>query len=372
MDARFVDAVDAMTTTLPAIAVVDLRDGGPVQHAARSAPHARALRDACLGFFPRLALPLIPALDRASRRWLERSRSPYVAEIANIAEALDFSGIWLLNASYQWACTTLASEDGGVPWLLRTLDWPFLGLGRYVEVALMRGDCGEFFNVTWPGYVGALTALAPLRFAACVNQAPLRRRTSHRFLRGYDFAANAIAIWQAADLMPPDQLLRRTFETCADFAAARRMLEETPVARPVIFTLAGCAAGQRCVIERTETGFETREDDTSAANDWVPCRPGWEGRIGTRHFLSSTFADAAGYSRARRETLKGWGGAPSAPGFDWLREPVLNPYTRLAVAMCPALGVLRVVGYDRRGETLLPEPVTQACEVAAAPDSRAA
>ncbi len=99
-----------------------------------------------------------------------------------------------------------------MPWLVRTLDWPFLGLGRYAEVAHMRGDCGDFFSVTWPGYVGALTAMAPGRFAACVNQAPMRRRTAHRWLRPYDFATNARAIWRSADLMPPDQLLRRTFE----------------------------------------------------------------------------------------------------------------------------------------------------------------
>ncbi len=357
---------------LSEIPVIDLRDGGPPRHAESSATTARALRDACLGFFPRFALPLIPTLDRASRRWLERSRSPYVAEIASIAAALDFSGVWLLNASYQWACTTLAAEQAGAPWLLRTLDWPFLGLGRHVEVAHMRGDGGDFYNVTWPGYVGALTAMAPFRFGASVNQAPLRRRTAHRLLRGYDFAANAIAIWQAGDLMPPDQLLRRVFETCADFAAARRMLEETPVARPVIYTLVGCTPGERCVIERTETGFQSREEETSAANDWVPPRPGWEGRIGTRHFLTSSFADAAGYSRARRDTLKNWDGALSAPSFDWLREPVLNPYTRLAVAMCPALGLLRLVGYDREGEALLPVPVTRLCEVAAAAGSRAA
>ena len=149
-----------------------------------------------------------------------------------------------------------------------------------------------------------------------------------------------------------------------DFAAARRMLETTPVARPVIYVLVGCVANERCVIERTETDFVTREDDTSAANDWVPCRDGWEGRIGTRRFLTSSFADAAGYSRARRESLNGWIGAASAPGFDWVREPVLNPYTRLAVAMCPAEGLLRVRGYDR-SEALLPEPVTAICEIAA-------
>ena len=352
-----------MAMTLPDIPVVDLRDGGPPLHAERSANQARALRDACLGFFPRAALPLVPVLDRLSRRWLARSRSPYVPEIERIAASLEFSGVWLLNASYQWACTALADDVDGVPWLVRTLDWPFIGLGRYTEVAQMRGECGDYFSVTWPGYVGALTAMAPSRFAACVNQAPMWRRTSLRWLRSFDFAANAVAIWQAAGLMPPDQLLRRTFEVCPDFAAARRMLEETPVARPVIYSLVGCAANQRCVIERTETAFVTREEETSAANDWVPCRPGWEGRISARRFLSSSFADAAGYNNARRDSLKTWDGALSAPGFDWVREPVLNPYTRLAVAMCPAAGLLRAVGYDRT-EADLPEPVTRPCEVA--------
>jgi len=351
-------------SVLSEIPVVDIRDGGPPRHARQSSKEARALRDACLEIFPNAFLPLVPSLDRASRRWLERARSPYRPEIAQIAQQLDFSGVWLLNASYQWACTSLAADHDGAPWLLRTLDWPFRGLGRYTAVARMRGACGDFYSVTWPGYVGALTAMAPFRFAACVNQAPLRRRTAHRWLRGFDFAANAVAIWRSVDAMPPDQLLRLIFERCADFAAARRMLESMPVARPVIYTLVGRATNERCVIERTETGFRTREDETSAANDWVPARAGWEGRIGPRRFLTSSFADAAGYSRARRESLRGWDGAPSAPRFDWLREPVLNPYTRLAVAMCPASGLLRAIGYDRT-DGLLPQPVTQLCEIAA-------
>lgn len=354
-----------MALPLPAIPVVDLRVGGPPRHARLSGGEARALRDACLDFFPRAALPLIPSLDRASRRWLMRSRSPYVSEVDAIASELDFSGVWLLNASYQWACTVLAGEQNGTPWLLRTLDWPFRGLGRHTAVARMQGERGEFFSVTWPGYVGALTAMAPLRFAAAVNQAPMRRRTAHRWLRPFDFAINAVEIWRTEDLMPPDQLLRQTFELCDDFAAARQMLEMTPVARPVIYTLVGCSADERCVIERTETDFQSRNDETSAANDWVPRRPGWEGRIGTRRFLTSTFEDAAGYSRARRDTLRNWDGALAAPGFDWVREPVLNPYTRLAVAMCPAEGILRAIGYDR-SDALLPVPVTQICEITSA------
>jgi len=359
------------TDTLSAIPLSDLRDGGPVRHAECNAERVRALRDACLAVFPRAILPTVPALDLLSRRWLARSRSPYLPEIARIADAVGFSGVWLLNASYQWGCTARACDEDGVPWLVRTLDWPFRGLGRHAEIARMRGAVGDFFSVTWPGYVGALTALAPSRFAACVNQAPMLRRTTHRWLRGYDLAANGIAVWRSDDLMPPDHLLRQTFELCADFAAARRMLESTPVARPVIYVLVGCAAGERCVIERTETAFITRENQTSAANDWWPCQAGWEGRIGTRRFFINSFAEAADYSRARRESLDGWRGACAAPGFDWVREPVLNPYTRLAVAMCPARGILRAAGYELTG-AVLPEPVTGMFEVVAMPEPQPA
>ena len=351
-----------MNTALPALPVVDIREGGPLHHARQSATTARALRDACLGFFPRAALPLVPAFDRLARRWLARSRSPYLPEIAEIAATLNFSGVWLLNASYQWGCTALACERDGAPWLMRTLDWPFTGLGRHTELAHMHSEHGDFFSVTWPGYVGVLTAMAPRRFAASVNQAPMRRRTRHPWLRPYDFAANALDVWACSDCVPPDQLLRRTFETCDGYAAARRLLERTPVARPVIYTLVGCAAHERCVIERTETDFLTREQETSAANDWLPTRPGWEGRIGTRRFLVSTFAEAAGFSRARRETLATWSGPLADAGFDWVCAPVLNPYTRLAVAMSPARGILRAVGYDVAGGDL-PEPVTRPCEI---------
>jgi hypothetical protein len=347
-----------MIAPLPAIPVIDIREGGPPRHARQSVMAARALRDSCLRFFPRGALPLIPALDWLSRRSLSRSRSPYFAEVAQIAATLDLSGVWLLNAAYQWGCTARASEDNGVPWLTRTLDWPFRGLGRHTEIAHMRGECGNFVSVTWPGYVGVLTAMAPGRFAAALNQAPMWRRTRHRWLRPYDYAASVLRAAALAASLPPDQLLRRAFEVCKDFAAARRLLEATPVARPVIYTLVGCAAHERCVIERTETDFVSRAEDTCAANDWVPCRPGWEGRIGTRRFMVSSFADAAGFSRTRREKLAGWTGSPSASRFDWLQEPVLNPYTRLAVAMSPAGGILRAIGYDVT-DGLLPEPVTQ-------------
>jgi hypothetical protein len=355
-------SASACLDCLPAIPVVDVRDGGPLCHALQNPAKTRALRDGCLGIFPRPVRPLVPSLDRISQRWLMRSCSPYVHEIEHIADALDISGVWLLNASMQWGCTSLACEQDGSPWLVRTLDWPFHGLGRHTELAHMSGEAGDFFSVTWPGYVGVLTAMAPRRFAACINQAPMWRRTRHRWLRPYDFAANAVTVWSGDGRMPPDQLLRQTFEVCADYESARRMLERTLLSRSVIYTLVGCAAGERCVIERTEDDFVTRGDETSAANDWVPCRPGWEGRIGTRRFLVCSFQEAADVSRARRESLAAWNGALAGGAFDWVRQPVLNPYTRLAVAINPASGVLRAVGYDLNGGQL-PEPVTQVGEI---------
>jgi hypothetical protein len=188
------------------------------------------------------------------------------------------------------------------------------------------------------------------------------RRTRHPWLRLYDLAANALHTWVSIRHMPPDQLLRWVFESCPAYAAAKSVLETTPVARPVIYTLIGCAPGERCVIERTENGFVTREENTSAANDWVPSRPMWEARIAATHFLTCSPAEAATRCRERHDVLARWRGPLSRRGFDWMKPPVLNPYTRLAVTMSPARAILRVAGYEMTTAGL-PEQVTEVCEI---------
>jgi hypothetical protein len=352
-----------MTTRLAAIPVVDVRDGGTLRHAREGRDRARGLRDTCVAWFPAIARPLMPALDAMARRWLIRSQSPYVEEVRAIAAALGFPGIWFLNGSYQWSCTALARDEGGAPWLARTLDWPFPGLGRFVDIARMQGSAGEFYNVTWPGYVGVLTAMAPGRFGACINQAPMRRRTQARALRLVDLVANTFATLRHERAIPPDQLLRRVFEEARDFGGARRLLEMTRVARPVIYTLAGVQPGECCVIERTEDSFKTYANGCGAANDWIECSPLWEGRIGAKDVLRRTFDEAAGFSRARRESLEQWCGSFMRDRFEWVAPPVLNPYTRLAVEMCPARGFLRAVGYELADGEVYPQPVTQPCEL---------
>jgi hypothetical protein len=348
--------------TLPAIPVLDLRAGGPVRGAVDSPERVVELREACLASLPRPVRLMLPMLDAAARRWLERSPSPYVAEVEAIAAAIDYSGVWFLNGSYVWTCTTLAREEAGSPWLVRTLDWPFTGLGRHLEVARLRGPAGDYHSVTWTGYAGCLTAMAPGRFAAAINQAPMWRRTTHPWLRPYDIALNALRTWTIS-FIPPDHLLRHVFEHAASFSEARRQLESTPLARPVIYTLVGCAPGERCVIERTEQGFQTREEETGAANDWLYSTPPWEARIRPDMFFTRTYEQAAENSRARRLQLASWPGPFAPGGFDWVQPPVLNPYTRVAAEMRPDTGTLRVRGYEppRRGEPA--EPATLTCEL---------
>jgi hypothetical protein len=245
------------------------------------------------------------------------------------------------------------------------LDWPFPGLGRHVEVARMAGPAGEFWSITWPGFVGVLTATAPGRFAACLNQAPLWRRTRHPWLRIYDVALNAVSTWSLPHI-PPDQLLRQTFEECHTFKEAKARLEATPIARPAIYVLVGCGKNERCVIERTEEGYSSRDHETSAANDWLPSHEPWEARVGGDLAMTCSYEEAADRSRARREAIGAWNGSFAGESFAWVTPPILNPYTRIAAEMCPARATLRVVGYECLDGAERAQPVTLTREISAA------
>jgi hypothetical protein len=346
-----------------AIPVLDVREGGAVRHAVIGRDRARALNNDCVTWLPAPARLLLPVMDALTRRWMQRSRSPYVADVAAIGAELGFAGVWFLNGSYEWGCTAVARDEDGAPWLARTLDWPYPGLGRRLEIARMRGAAGEFFNVTWPGYAGVLTASAPGRFAAVINQAPLWRRTRRPWLRPFDVAANALRTWPIR-FCPPAHLLREVFETCRDFGEARHRLEHEPIARPVIFTLIGCERGERCVIERTEESFDSRTEDTAAANDWLRSTARWEARVPPNVMLTRSAEEAAARSRARQDALAAWPQPFARSDFAWVTPPVLNPFTRVAVEMCPANATLRVVGYELEEGDTLARPVTRILDLA--------
>ncbi|TAJ24181.1 MAG: hypothetical protein EPO67_24005, partial [Reyranella sp.] len=238
-----------------------IHDGAPLGWQER----ALAVREACLGWLPLGGL-LARMADPVVRRWMRRSGTPYVGEIEAIARDLGRPGIWLLHGAYLFGCTALADEGPDGPRLRRTLDWPFPGLGRLVEVVRQRSGAGDYLNVTWPGFVGVLTAVAPGRFAASINQAPMRRRWRTPLPLWLDYVLNALGGLRGSGRLPPEHVLRQVFETCASFDEAQKMLEATPVARPVLFMLAGCRAGERVVIEREETSARTYSDETVFAN----------------------------------------------------------------------------------------------------------
>ena len=315
--------------SLPEIPLLEIGAGGARAIYAASPERAAALIAAARRMY---TPPVMALADRLSAAWLARAANPHRAEIAEIGALLGRPGAAMLNLSFEWGCTTSAVADPTGPGnrLLRTLDWPFRGLGRNVVVARESGPAGEFLNVTWPGAATVLTAMAPGRFSAAINQAPMRR---HGIGLVGDWAVNRARLWRRREL-PPAHLLRRVFETARDYAEAKAMLAGTPIALPVLFTLSGIGANQGCVIERQEDSGVVRESPAVCANDWVGKAPPGRPR---------------GRDNAERRRQLGFAAAEAGDGFAWLAPPVLNDETRLAVAANASRGRLAVLGLEEDG-----------------------
>jgi hypothetical protein len=328
------------------IPVVDIRSETFGSLARLWPDRARALIKAArqtLGPFSDLALrALLPTADRLSRDWLIRTGNPYRDEIRRCAESLGVNGVYTFNLCFEWGCTSgVLIQDRG-PLLARVLDWPFPHLGENVVVAHQRGDAGAFFNVTWPGISGMFQGIAPGRFAACINQAPMQR---HRLTYAGDWAKNRRQMFRSGGL-PPAHLLRHVFETEGDFEIARERLARTPIALPAIFILAGVADDEGCVIERTGHGAVVRplvHDRVFAANHFEAAshatRAGWRPRP----------IDSIGRAQCARQLT------PDAfeDGFAWFRPPIANAHSRLVFAACARTGAFDTFGVHG------PKPVTE-------------
>ncbi|MEM7223595.1 MAG: hypothetical protein AAF495_11480 [Pseudomonadota bacterium] len=314
---------------LPAIPVLELGTAAPVAMVEAERARTLSLVAAATRFVPR---PALQAADHLSRRWLERADTPYLPEIAAVAEALGQPGGWFLNACYEWGCTSAVGPLPGKETnrLIRVLDWTLAGLGKTIVAARRAGPAGPWTDLTWPGYSGVIQALAPGRFAAAFNQAPMHVKGSGYLL---DWARNRHAVWRRPAL-PPAHLLRRVFDQAASYAQAKTWLVETPLALPAIFLICGPKAGEACVIERLEDHAEVIEGPAAAANHWQrverPSRPRGAGSPGRRDQLARDQGSAG-------------------DDFAWLRPPVLNPTTRLAMTAEPATGNLKAQGFEKDG-----------------------
>lgn len=318
---------------LPPVPLVDVGRGGALA-LYRAAPQAaQAQIDDAQARFTRLGVAFA---DRRSRLWLERAANPLRHEIAAVAEAVGRPGAYLLNLSYEWGCTAAVAPDpaGRGMRMLRTLDWPFHGLGRNLVAARSEGPAGHWLGLTWPGFAGVLTAVARGRFAVAFNQPPMhaRRLAGIGMPKLADWALDRLALLRRRSL-PPAHLLRLVCDEAADYHEARRRIVETPLAAPCFVTLAGVEAGQGCVIERTPENAVAHEAPAAVANHWLSRRRGGHPR--TAH-SEERLAMA-------RSAMTGPG------GFAWLQAPILNPTTRLAAELNPATGAVLVQGWEADG-----------------------
>ena len=294
--------------------------------------------------------PGLAFADWRSRAWLARNETPFAGEIDQIAKRLGHDAAHALNCSYEWACTTAAVGSQ----MMRVLDWRFDGMGRELVLAKHRSTAGEWLNVTWPGFVGVLTALAPGRFAAALNQAPLRRRTG---LLPVDWLIDRVKV-NRSRAVPATHLLRLAFETCRNFNQAVALLRDTPIALPAMFAVSG-PEGQAAIIERQERSAVVLTGNEVMANHWL--NPEWKGSGRPRGVVSEE------RWRALRQIADQSAGH-LGQDFSWLRPPVLNKYTRLAAMMNAATGDLQVVGLERFGSIAL--PATQTLKTQLAPPKK--
>jgi hypothetical protein len=270
--------------------------------------------------------------DRASWQWLVRTGNPYRHEIAAVAARVSLPGAFLLNLSYEWSCTAGVGCDpaGMGNRLLRTLDWPMHGLGRNVVVARQAGEAGLYYNVTWPGLVGILTAMAPARFSAAINQPPMDRHTPSCW---FDWLINRTGVWRKGGL-PPSHLLRRVFDHCRTYAEARALLIQTPLCIPAFFSLSGVAPDEGCVIERLEHQARVHPAPTSIANHWLS--------------FTKRGHDRGSDSVGRKELMDRLRDQVG-DNLDWVIPPILNITTLIAVVANAKRGSLVVRGWERDG-----------------------
>jgi hypothetical protein len=172
-----------------------------------------------------------------------------------------------------------------------------------------------------------LTEAAPGRFAVALNQAPMRKAVGFYYL---DWAANRRRVWN----MPhptPAHLLRSVCDEAATFEEAVRRLSGEPISTPAIYSVAGLAASETAVIERSETEARVHAGVQVAANHWQA--PGWTGH-------------PRGGDSAGRAVMMHRIDMDLDTEFGWLSPPVLNPRTRLAMVADATAGRLVAQGYE--------------------------
>lgn len=334
----------------PPFPLIDVGRAAALESFRQLPDHTRALCEAALGDIPGLAL-VAPAMNAVSRRWLEKSANPYLAELRAVDAGLGWRAAFALNMIYAWACSTAAGPDpeGGAR-LVRVLDWGLTSIGRYSVILRHDGERGKFLTVGWPGYAGVLTGLAPGRFAAAINVTPVPDHFPGFWY--HKIAGHLGRDFFSGPSLPAEHLLRQAFETEPDFeSAVARLMRPKLLTRPAIFTLAGVAPGQACIIEakqdRRRLHRAGADGVVATANDWQTHAGEWRG-VPSR-YAGSGLSPVEENAR-RRSQVAALFALPHRPGFADLAAPILNSHTVHMVVANPARATLHAQAVGMRDD----------------------
>ena len=306
---------------LPEIPVFDVGPAFAIETAHLAGrERAYAMLDAATAGVPMLALRLADAI---SRRWLSAQRSPicrsWISSQASAAAQGVFSQRPLRMGMHD---RREAGHGGGYrraaparARLGRERSWPAhrCGADRERLRPLGLADLARLHRRTAGDGAGAVRGGD--------RSTETRRQADGHFLRR--LALSKRNVWRSHHVQPI-HLLRRVFEEAPDFAAARRMLEATPICTPAIYTLRGSAGERGVRYGAPETAARVCSTSACAANEWQT--PEWHPGITAR------------FENAKR--LAAMQAAPGALDLTWLHWPILNKETRLALAADAAQGCL--------------------------------
>ena len=187
-------------------------------------------------------------LDQIQALAVQIIPSAYIAEMEAISRMTDIpmGRIILCNSYYDLmkpliGCTAFAFDGPHGPIHARNLDWWTENnlLGECSELFYFTGaPAGDFYAVSWAGYIGVLSGMAPGRFA---------------------FTLNAVISSDPFEISTPVSFkLREAFETCKTYDEAITFLQQITLPSDCLLLVSGPKSGEYCVIERTPKRQVTR------------------------------------------------------------------------------------------------------------------
>tara|TARA_R110000868_G_scaffold262401_2_gene521064 strand:+ start:41022 stop:41951 length:930 start_codon:yes stop_codon:yes gene_type:complete len=274
---------------------------------ASHAHKAQELLSAWADFFGKNRLKMD---DIISKMMLYNKKFAYKKELEATVKASNLAGVYSLNFNRYLGCTSAIKDSI----LYRTLDVTAPALGETLHLVEKETPHGAYTNLTWPGFVGVATAVAPNRFALAYNEAPQPNRWP---------LINIFNIIVSRNI-PPLWLSRQVMENCKNYDEAKKILTHTPLCTSAIYTLMG-GEGEGCMIERTPTKSVVHTLNnagyTVAGNHWQNDK--FAGLvISSKKTSYERCIFMEKFLRQEKPT--------NAKPFDWLEHPIANDTTRFA------------------------------------------